>query len=88
MLITSKKRRDIVYANTFAEKQYETTQEEILGLPIDILYTYENQKDDILEENDLSKEYPDIIKRIEKIMLQEHETSELDRFKFKELDDV
>ena len=47
-----------------------------------------NLEDDILEENDLSKEYPDIIKRIEKIMLQEHETSELDRFKFKELDDV
>ncbi len=50
MLITSKERRDIVYANTFAENQYETTQEEILGLSIDILYTYENQKDDILEE--------------------------------------
>jgi arylsulfatase len=47
-----------------------------------------NLEDDILEENDLSKEYPDIIKRIEKIMIQEHETSELDRFKFKELDDI
>ena len=47
-----------------------------------------NLEDDILEENDLSKEYPDIIKRIEEIMIQEHETSELDRFKFKELDDI
>ena len=40
------------------------------------------------EEIDLSKDHPDIIKRIEKIMIQEHETAELDRFKIKELNDI
>ena len=50
MLITSKESRKIVYANTFAENQYETSKEEIIGLSIDVLYTYENQKKDILNE--------------------------------------
>ncbi|MBK99722.1 MAG: N-acetylgalactosamine-6-sulfatase [Flavobacteriaceae bacterium] len=49
------------------------------------LYNLEN---DLGEEIDLSKDHPDIIKRIEKIMIQEHETAELDRFKFKELNDI
>ena len=49
------------------------------------LYNLEN---DLGEEFDLSSDHPDIIKRIEKIMLQEHETAELDRFKFKELNDL
>ena len=47
-----------------------------------------NLEKDIKEENDLSKQHPDIIKEIENIMLQEHETAELDRFKFKELNDL
>ena len=49
------------------------------------LYNLEN---DLGEEIDLSKDHPDIIKRIEKIMIQEHETAELDRFKIKELNDI
>jgi len=49
------------------------------------LYNLEN---DLGEEIDLSKDHPDIIKRIEKIMFNEHETAELDRFKFKELNDL
>ena len=49
------------------------------------LYNLEN---DLGEEIDLSKDHPDIIKRIERIMIQEHETAELDRFKFKELNDI
>ena len=47
-----------------------------------------NLEEDIKEENDLSKQHPDIIKEIENIMLQEHETAELDRFKFKQLNDL
>ena len=47
-----------------------------------------NLEEDIKEENDLSKQHPEIIKEIENIMLQEHETAELDRFKFKELNDL
>jgi len=49
------------------------------------LYNLEN---DLGEEIDLSKDHPDIIKRIERIMIDEHETAELDRFKFKELNDL
>ncbi len=49
------------------------------------LYNLEN---DLGEKFDLSNDHPEIIKRIEKIMLQEHETAELDRFKFKELNDL
>ena len=49
------------------------------------LYNLEN---DLGEEIDLSKDHPDIIKKIEKIMIQEHDTPELDRFKFKELNDI
>ena len=49
------------------------------------LYNLEN---DLSEEIDLSKDHPDIIKRIERIMIDEHETAELDRFKFKELNDL
>ena len=47
-----------------------------------------NLEEYIKEENDLSKQHPEIIKEIENIMLQEHETAELDRFKFKELNDL
>ena len=42
---------------------------------------------DVEEKNDLSLEYPEIISQIEKIMIQEHEPAELERFKFKELND-
>ena len=47
-----------------------------------------NLEEDIKEENDLSKQHPEIIKEIENIMLQEHKTAELDRFKFKQLNDL
>ena len=50
MLITSKNTRKIVYANEFAEKQYETTMRELIGLDIDKLYTSEHQKENILKE--------------------------------------
>jgi len=42
---------------------------------------------DILELNDVSDRYPEIVKRIEEIMIQEHEPSENDRFKFVQLGD-
>ncbi|MGB5868201.1 MAG: transporter substrate-binding domain-containing protein, partial [Arcobacteraceae bacterium] len=50
MLITSKKTKKIVYANTFAEKQYDTTMDELIGLDIDAFYTSESQRSQILEE--------------------------------------
>ena len=48
------------------------------------LYDLEN---DIEEKNDLSSKYTEVISKIEKIMIQEHEPAELIRFKFKELND-
>ena len=48
------------------------------------LYDLEN---DIEEKNDLSNKYTEVISKIEKIMIQEHEPAELIRFKFKELND-
>ncbi|QKF67939.1 BvgS-like domain-containing signal transduction protein (PAS domain) [Arcobacter venerupis] len=50
MIITSKKTRKIVYANTFAEEQYETTLDELIGLDIEVFYTSDNQRDTILAE--------------------------------------
>lgn len=48
------------------------------------LYDLEN---DITESNNLASEYPDIVKQIEKIMLEEHTEAEIERFKIKELGD-
>ncbi len=48
VLITSKKERIILYANRYAEIQYETKIEELVGSSIDKVYTVKNQKDDIL----------------------------------------
>lgn len=42
---------------------------------------------DILETNNIASQYPDIVKQISKIMIQEHEPSKNERFKFKELGD-
>jgi len=53
MLITSKSTRKIVYANSFAQNQYETSLDEILGSKIDIFYTGDEQKESILEEMQL-----------------------------------
>lgn len=49
ILVTSKETRKIVYANLFAERQYETTVEELIGLDIEVLYSYQNQRDEILK---------------------------------------
>lgn len=48
------------------------------------LYDLEN---DLAENNDLATQYPEIVKKIEEIMKQEHIPSSNDRFKFKELGD-
>jgi len=50
MLITSKESKKIVYANSFAESQYETTIDQLMGLDIETFYTYKAQRDDILNE--------------------------------------
>jgi len=42
---------------------------------------------DLLEQNNLASKHPDIVKKIEDIMIQEHEPAENDRFKFKQLGD-
>jgi len=42
---------------------------------------------DLLEQNNLAAQHPDIIKRISEIMVQEHEPSKNERFKFKQLGD-
>ena len=46
-----------------------------------------NLEDDVKEENDLSKQFPKIVNKMEEIMKEEHVPSENDRFKFKELGD-
>ena len=50
VLITSIKTRTIVYANSFAAQQYEISIEELIGKSIDIFYTYDEQKDEIIQE--------------------------------------
>jgi arylsulfatase len=49
------------------------------------LYDLEN---DILESNDLSSKYPERVAAIAEIMKQEHEASDNENFKFKELGDL
>jgi len=50
VLITSKSKRKILYANKYAEIQYEVSMDELVGNDIDNIYTVENQKDLILDE--------------------------------------
>jgi PAS domain S-box-containing protein len=50
VLITSKSKRVILYANKYAEIQYELPVDKIIGNNIDNIYTVENQKDLILNE--------------------------------------
>jgi arylsulfatase len=46
-----------------------------------------NLETDILEQNDLSNQYPEIVQRIEEIMKLEHVPSENEKFKFEVLGD-
>ena len=48
------------------------------------LYDLDN---DVLEQNDIAAQHPDIVAKIENIMTQEHVPAENERFKFKELGD-
>ncbi|MBD3842104.1 MAG: PAS domain-containing protein, partial [Campylobacterales bacterium] len=48
ILITSKKTRKIVYANPYAQKQYETTLEHLIGSEISQFYTNDEQREKIL----------------------------------------
>ena len=50
VLITSKKDRIILYANKYAEYQYETKIESLIGSSIDEVYTSSDQKDEILQQ--------------------------------------
>lgn len=49
VLITSKKERTILYANKYAEYQYEKSTAEIIGSPIDDIYTIVGQHHHIVE---------------------------------------
>ena len=42
---------------------------------------------DVLEQNNVASQHPDIVERIANIMIQEHEPSENNHFKFKQLGD-
>jgi arylsulfatase len=46
-----------------------------------------NLEKDIKELNDVSKKHPDVVRKIEKIMEQEHVPAEIERFRLKELGD-
>ena len=48
ILITSKKTRKILYANPYAQKQYETTLDKLIGMEVAELYTDENQREKII----------------------------------------
>jgi len=49
VLITCKKTRKILYANKYAQTQYEMPIEEIVGSSIDVVYTAKNQQSHIIE---------------------------------------
>jgi glutamyl-tRNA synthetase len=49
VLITSKEKRNILYANKYAEFQYEKSTDEIIGSPIDDVYTIVGQHHHIIE---------------------------------------
>ncbi len=48
ILITSKETRKIVYANPYAQKQYETTLDVLVGMEVSEFYTNEAQREKIL----------------------------------------
>jgi len=48
ILITSKKTRLIVYANPYAQQQYETTLEQLIGMEVSEFYTDDHQRDKII----------------------------------------
>ncbi len=50
VLITSKEKRTIVYANKFAQDLYETSQEDIINSQLDNIYTLTNGPDAIIKE--------------------------------------
>ena len=50
VLITDKQSRKILYANKYAEVQYDTTLEEMIGSGIEELYTTKGQSDELVEE--------------------------------------
>ena len=50
VLITSQKERIILYANSYASKQYEASIDDMIGKNIDEIYTNTTQKDEILGE--------------------------------------
>lgn len=45
-----------------------------------------NLKDDIRELNDVSAQFPDVVKKIESIFKKEHQPAELDKFNMKQLE--
>lgn len=47
-----------------------------------------NLKDDPAEQNDIASAHPDIVKHMEEIMIKEHTSAELDRFKITQLGDI
>lgn len=49
VIITSQENRTILYANKYAEIQYEMSLDEIIGSHIDDLYSVQNQQDHIIE---------------------------------------
>ena len=52
LLITSKDTRKVVYANPYAQKSYEVTLDELVGIDIDTFYTKKNQREEILSNLD------------------------------------
>ena len=50
VLITSKENRKVLYANKYAQRQYEMPLNKIIGRSIDDVYTVENQQQYIIEE--------------------------------------
>jgi arylsulfatase A-like enzyme len=46
-----------------------------------------NLEEDIREQNDVAAQHPEIVKKIEEILIREHTPSENDRFKFTQLGD-
>ena|GEM_PF-692461 len=50
VLITSKEKRTIVYANRFAQDLYETTQEDIIDSQLDKIYTLTNGPQEIIKQ--------------------------------------
>ena len=50
ILITSKEDKKILYANKYAQRQYEKPLEEIIGSDIDDVYTVINQNEDVIKQ--------------------------------------